>query len=227
MNVLHSRRITVRPSLHNEIEARLAKSAAKYYYTRVNVYTELIPQNSLTFESQPIFPTYNCAPLVFVMFQTQARSEGSFDKSIHKLEQPGGFTEGNKLRLQSIEFLLNNNHPEKYVSVYQGTVAEGALLRLYTQLFRNLNAYYTDQEIHLSYNHFASHFPVFSFNTTASSRLFSKTLPLVKTGSAKIALKFSSATPNDVIQRMIVYSFSPSVLTVDHKRVINLSYRTS
>lgn len=217
----------MRPALHSAIEARLAKTPAKYYYTRLNVYTELIPQNSFTFESQPIFPTYCCAPLVFVVFQTQERSEGSFSKSIHKLELPGGKDAKGQARLQSIEFLLNNNHPEKYTSVYQGSVLEGAMLRNYTQLFRNLNAYYTDQDLPLEYGTFMNSLPIFSFNTTASSRMFSKTLPLVKTGSAKISLKFKEPTPDKVIQRMVVYSFSPSILTIDHKRVINLSYRTS
>ena len=224
---LNSRRITVRPSLHTEIEARLARTPAKYYYTRLNVYTELLPQNSYTFESQPIFPTYSCAPLMFVVFQSQTRSEGSYKKSIHKLELPGGHDTKGSPRLQSIDFLLNNNHPEKYVSVYQNTVVEGALLRNYTQMFRNLNAYYTDQDFHMPYSTFMDTFPIFCFNTSASSRLFARTLPLVKTGSVKIALKFREPTPNNVIQKMIVYSFSPSVLTVDHKRVINLSYRTS
>lgn len=90
--------------------------------------------------------------------------------SPHKLELPGGLNDTGKMRLKSLEFVINGRSADRYYSSFQSTTNEGLLSHFYLELFRNTNCYYSNNGIDITMNEFKDYFPLFTFNTCAAGR---------------------------------------------------------
>ena len=70
-------------------------------------------------------------------------------------------------------------------------------------------------------------FPLFVFINTASGKMEENQIPLVRTGSARVYCKFYKPLPSDNLFQMFYAGCYPSICSIDKKRRITLSYRTS
>ena len=181
-----------------------------------------------SWESGSLFPGYGLAPFFVIFFQSQSRSRGSLDKSCHVFEYPGGLKEdGTGPRLENLEFQINGVTPSRYFSTHQNTIETDQLKRYYLDLFRCANSYYTNTGFDLTYDDYQNFWTIFPFSTTATGKNLADEIPLTKSGIAKIRLTFNEAPLADDLQQMYILAIYPSLMTIDGKRKIELSFRTS
>ena len=180
-----------------------------------------------SWESGALFPGYGLAPFFIIYFQSQSRSRGSLDKSCHVFEYPGGLNGDGKPRLENLEFQINGVTPSRYMTTRQNTVETELLQRYYIDLFRCANSYYTNTGFDLTYEDYTNFWTIFPFSATATGKNLADEITLTKSGLAKIKLTFNEAPLADDLQQMYVLAIYPSLMTIDGKRKIELSFRTS
>ena len=66
---------------------------------------------------------------------------------------------------------------------------------------------------------------IFGCSLIPSGKLFKNEVPLVKAGKASLLLEFSEATPNDILQEIVIVALYPGLLTIDSKRTVLCSFR--
>ena len=87
---------TLKGTLQEILEKEWQLRPFMYLFNRydMNVYT--MSQDLLSWSTPPLFTNYDVAPIIFVFWQTQDRTAGTFSKSIHKFETPGGYFDQDK-----------------------------------------------------------------------------------------------------------------------------------
>ncbi len=116
--------------------------------------------------------------------------------------------------------------PDRYVSTYQNT-GDDLLNHFYLQLYRTTNSYYANTGLDVTLSEFKSRFALFSFCNTTNLRHDPNLIPLVKSGSARLIIKFKHPTDNYPLQTCYWAAFYPTILGIDKERKVTTSFRTS
>ena len=130
--------------------------------------------------------------------------------------------------MQSLTFFLNNQTINRYYSSCQDKVDNGLFNKFYTDLFKNIGCYQIGVPPSITKTEFEQYFNLYTFSLTSDNRYQKGTLPLCKTGSARIRIDFKSPVPTkNTPQIMYIVGVYPSIIEYDHQGNFTSSYRTS
>ena len=153
---------------------------------------------------------------------------GDYKLSPHKFEVCGGIDPStNESRLEKVEMKISGASLNRYHSSVQPTVETGLLHRMYVNLYKHLNCYYTASHPTVTLNEFLTYFQLFSFSLTASGVTDKQMIPLVQSGTCSLFFNFKNPTSANSLQNMYVMGIFPSLLEMDSDRRFIASYRTS
>ena len=82
--------------------------------------------------------------LINLSTQVSNQSKPSQNKIKQLLLNTGGLDESGKPLLQTLDFQINGQTPNRYMSSNQNTVANGLLMKYYVDLFKSCDSYYAN-----------------------------------------------------------------------------------
>jgi len=176
-----------------------------------------IPPGLKTYYSQDLFGSSSLPAKLYVVFFDQDRLNGHYEKSIQKYERPSG------LKYCSIEL---DGRPVGDYGSFVNDYDAGLLNFQYLQIFHQTQSYYKPgaNVPNISLDSFKERHFILCYDLTASGYCTENMFPLIKTGSLRLHMEFSTAQTKSL--SCLVLSTSPATLTIDNNRMVALSFRT-
>ena len=176
-----------------------------------------MPTNLKTFYSNDLFSTTALPAKVFVVFFDEDRLNGDYTKSLQLYKKP------DKLVYCGLE--LDNRPIQDFASHQNKTYGTGLDNYQFLNLFLSTQTYYSGREMgpHLTKEAFNSSTYILAYDLTTSGFTSDGMFPLLKTGSLKLRMEFSSATTKTL--NCLIFSTNPATMCIDMNRNVTMSYR--
>lgn len=192
----------------------LAKTPAKYMFTKTECVWSLVPANITSFQTGDLFSGSAALPAkIFTVIYSNDRLDGSITRNLHFYERPN--------HLEFIGLFLDSQAVNTFAVPQCDTLSKGMDMFLYHKLFQVMQSLYSLQPPDLRYERFMTDTFIFAQDLSASRFTNDETLPLLASGSLKLRLTFSK--PTEKPMHILCFGISPAMMTIDANRVVSVS----
>jgi hypothetical protein len=182
----------------------LEKANAKYSINRVEVKSFSIPSQSLDVTQENIFMGQLPTRVIIGLLDNDAYN-GSYKKN------PFNFKNYNLTKIS-----LQLDAQEQPAKPIYCNFEEGATIDGYMSLFVGTGKAFRDADIDLTRDEYADGYTLYAFDLTPDLASDSDHYSLLKSGSVRLKLTFSTALPNTI--NAVVYAEFQNVLEIDRNR---------
>lgn len=182
----------------------LEKANAKYSINRVEVKSFSIPAQSLDVTQENIFMGQLPTRVIIGLLDNDAYN-GSYKKN------PFNFKNYNLAKIS-----LQLDAQEQPAKPIYCNFEEGATIDGYMSLFVGTGKAFRDADIDLTRDEYADGYTLYAFDLTPDLASDSDHYSLLKSGSVRLKLTFSTALPNTI--NAVVYAEFQNVLEIDRNR---------
>ena len=164
-----------------------------------------------------MFSTTALPAKVFVAFFEEDRLNGDYKKSIQVYKKP------ENLVYCGLE--LDNRAIQDFTTHQTRTYESGLENFQFLNVFLTTQTYYNSRENgpYVTKEDFGSKAFILCYDLTTSGFTSEGMFPLLKTGSLKLRMEFSAATPKPY--NCLIFSTSPATMCIDMNRNVTMSYR--
>lgn len=188
---------------------------AVYYMNKTVSKWVAIPSGTQTFFSHPLYPSGALPYKLLVMFYEQNRLLGDFNQSLVAFRRPDA------LKYANLEL---DGTPCTFFDISSANTLNSGLDRLlYLNLFLSTETYFAPNPPKISFETFKKHNFILSYDLTCGHSLPRNKLPMMRDGDLKLHLEFD--TPTTTVLNALVFGSSPSLMTCDMDRIVNISNR--
>lgn len=151
-----------------------------------------------------------------MVFFEENRLNGDYLKSIQKYERPADLT--------YCDLELDQRPVNNFGVCTNKTYGAALDAFQYLNLFNTSQTYYTPNNgPNISFAEWKNAAFILTYDFTATGFVEHEAYPLIKTGSVRLHMEFSSATTKSYV--CLIFSSTPATLTIDNQRAVTLSYR--